>query len=80
MVPTEGFQRILFIGDYEIETAAEWESLLHILIKLQLRGLKSLLAKMKSIASTASREAHLPALSELDQRLTNVMNSLSAPR
>lgn len=69
----------LFIGDYEVDVPHEWECLMRMLIILQLRSLRSLVIRMKMIASSASRSAQLSVLHITERKIGDLMLKFRRP-
>lgn len=63
-------------GQYEIDTPTEQEYVSRVLTALQLKNVLDVLAKMLTIAASASRGSHLSALRATDQRIRGMVERL----
>ena len=61
--------RGLLLGDYEISSSVEWEQLVGVLIKFQLRAVRDLLADMEKMGRKVLRETHTAILAQAQQRV-----------
>ena len=58
--------RELLLGDYEVSSSLEWEHLVGVLIRLQLRAVMGLLAEIKSMGSKVLGETQMASLAQAE--------------
>lgn len=72
-----GYRAKVSFGDYAVDQCFEWDCIIRVLITLQIGSLGSLLARMKTTASSkASGGAQLSVLAAAEQRVRNVAGLL----
>lgn len=59
----------LLIGDYEVNDSVEWESVVRLLISLQLKSLLQLLAEIKDAAKDMLGHAHTRRLTQAERKI-----------
>jgi hypothetical protein len=64
--------RELFLGDYEINSALEWDHLVRALINFQLRAVKGLLGDVKSIGTMILGDAQTEGLTRAVTRISKL--------
>lgn len=65
----------IYFGDYQMD-AVEWESLVRVLIILQLRGLEESVARMQKVPFLTQRETQMSKLLVSETRLANILKKL----
>ena len=69
----------VFFGDYEVDSANEWETLVRNLIILQLRGLNGLMGRVKEVSGMMQCDTPWRKAVGTEHRVVTLLDKLGAP-